>query len=337
MKRKIYSLLIFVLPLFMAITNAHSQNTYEDLMGRFVIDLPQAWELEPQIDDKVFVFKGDGKNIIINCLPNVNDIRELFNKALGIIRVSGLTKPILEGELMDMTINEHPARWGIYKSVKNEGNLEITLFGLCGSIAFEENGLYFIAIIAKNDMAAWKEKVEKSFQSIRSVGQSLTGVKDLKAVSAPTTQGSPTVWKHELVTLAFPAGWKEKPKPRSFEKEIVGWFEYEPLASVHLIVACYKGFGMNIGKALEAGIRSVKITAPNAVPIKAEEIKVGKKKAYFVVHKGTIVDRGSEIDAVFVVSVVKADKSYVVLLGMAMSGGLSELEEQILEITRSVK
>ena len=44
---------------------AKAANTFEDPQGRFAIDLPSGWELDPQTDETVFVFKGDSKSIII--------------------------------------------------------------------------------------------------------------------------------------------------------------------------------------------------------------------------------------------------------------------------------
>ena len=93
-----------------------AQTTFEDPQGRFAIDLPKGWQLDPQQEDALFVFKGDGKSIIIEYVSGVNDAGALMKKAQATLVASGLTNPVLDGDLMDMTINGHPARYELSES-----------------------------------------------------------------------------------------------------------------------------------------------------------------------------------------------------------------------------
>ena len=57
MKRTVVLLLAVAALLFVDIASA--ANTYEDLRDRFVIDLPEGWQIQPQTNDRVYVFKRD--------------------------------------------------------------------------------------------------------------------------------------------------------------------------------------------------------------------------------------------------------------------------------------
>ena len=57
MKRTVVLLIAVAALLFVDIASA--ANTYEDLRDRFVIDLPEGWQIQPQTNDRVYVFKRD--------------------------------------------------------------------------------------------------------------------------------------------------------------------------------------------------------------------------------------------------------------------------------------
>lgn len=336
MKRKIHiSLVILVM---LCINTAFAQNMYEDLRGRFVIDLPEGWQLDPQTDDRVYVFKGDDKSIIIEFVANTNDAEALLNKGLGMLRISGLKNPVLEGQLTDMTVNGNPARWGTYKSDMKIGKMNITLYGLLGGVSLGENGIYYMAIINKDDLAAWKEPFEKAFQSIRNVDQDVTGVSGVKEVAVETTPGTPTAWEHELASLTLPPGWTEKQTLKSFEKEVIGWFFYDPIPGASVLAIAYKGFGMNKNKSLKGAVKTVELSMPNAQLVNTYEIKTESgKKAQILVYQGTSVAQGTEVKMAAVISSLKADKCHLNLIGLVQVEGMAELEKQIVEITRTVK
>lgn len=316
----------------------YAQNTYEDLRGRFVIDLPEGFQLEPQQDDRVYVFKKDDKSIIIEFFPSEADAGKLLKKAEGMLRISGLTDIALEGNVTEMTINTNPAQWGVYKHDMDVGSIKITLYGLVGGVSLGEAGLYYMAIVNKSDLPAWKGTFEKSFQTIRNVGQELTGVSDVKEVIVEAVAGTPMVWEHDLTTLTLPPGWTEKQLLQSFEKEVIGWFFYDPLPGTSMLAIAYKGLAMNKNKVFKAAKKTVELAIPNSKPTNAYEIKTERgKKAYIVVYMAKAVSRGTEVGLVAITATLKTDKCFLNLIGIAQSPGAKELEKQIVEIVRKAK
>lgn len=319
------------------VVNAGAQTTYEDPQGRFAIDIPKGWQLAPQTDDKVFVFNGEGKSIIVECVPGMSDPAEVLKKAEATIRLSGMAKPALEGEIAEMSVNGLPARWGIYKGSMSG----VVLNALCGGVVNGENGLYFLSFASVADMPAWKSKLERAFQSIRASGQKVTGVEGVKtaagAASTAAPASEPTAWKTELVSLSLPPGWVEKPKPRGMEKEVKGWFMHDPLPGVSLMVVCYKGMGMTLGKALDAGLKTVTIPNPGMKPVEVEELKLPNGTANYTALKGKVASGGAEVELASVVISCKADKSYTNLIVMGLGHLLPQLKDQAIEIAKTVK
>jgi hypothetical protein len=334
MERKARFLLSAVLSCLVVTSIGWTQTTYEDPQGRFAIDLPKGWQLAPQTDDKVFVFQGEGKSVIIECVPGVNDPAELFKKGETTIRLSGMAKPALDGAVTELTVNGLPARWGIFKGAMSG----VTLAALCGGVAIGENGLYFLSFIAVTEVAAWKGRLEGLFQTIRASGQKVTGVEGAKAVAAEAAPAAePTPWKSALVSLILPPGWTETPKPRGIEKEVQGMFANATLPGVTLMAVGYKGMGMNMAKALDAGIKTFKIPVPNAQPVDVQETEIEGKKVNVVVYKGTSVGAGTEVELGAVIAVTKADKCYLNLIAIGQATVISEMRAQVLEIVKTVK
>ena len=324
------TLVVFVLLLSSGLAGA--QTTYQDNQGRFVIDLPEGWQLAPQTDDNAFVFKGDGKSIIIEYVPGTSDPGELMKKAESSLRASGLTNPVPErGGFQEMSVNGHPAQWGVYKSGK-------LLSSLTGTVALGSDGLYYMSIMAQSAVGTWKDRIEKSFQSIRMPGETLTGVSDVKtSVAKAPEAGKPTPWKGELVALTLPPGWTEKPKPRGFEKEVQGFFMNEKLPGATLMVVCYKGMGMSMGKAFDAGLKSITIPMPGLKPVEARELKLESGKANFAVLRGMVAGQGSEIELVSVVVTTKADRSFTNLILTGLPVYLDNMKSHAVEMARTVR
>jgi hypothetical protein len=289
--------------------------------------------LQPQTDDQVFVFQGEGKTIIIECVPSVSDAAELLKKALTTVRLSGMADPVSHGDVLEMTLNGFPARWGIFRGMLSG----VELAALCGAAAIGETGLYFLSFINVSELTAWRSRLEKSFQSIRGRGRKATGATGMRAVStgSPPAAG-PIPWKSDLVSLSLPPGWAEKSKPRGFEKEVRGWFMNDSLPGTSLMVVCYRGLGMTLAKTEEAGIRTITVGNPGLKPVRAEEMNLPGRKARRVVLRGMAAARGQEVDIASVIAAVKADKCYVNLILTGPGTLLSRLEELSLMIAESV-
>ncbi len=331
MNRNAGSFFLSALILLVVAHNGMAQTAYEDLQARFIIDLPPGWTIEPQSDETVFVFKGDGKSIILEYVSGVNDTEKLMRKVESDLRASGLTNPVLDGSLLAMTINGHPARWGVY----NSGKL---LASLCGAVDLGNNGICFMSIMAAGAVAAWKDRIETSFQSIRLPGETMTPAGEVTAVSGSlSASGTPKPWQSDLVALTLPPEWSEKPMPRGFEKEIKGWFMNDNLPGATLLVACYQGMGMTMGKAFDAGIKSVTIPMPGLKPIEAEEMALENGNINFAVYKGLAAAGGAEVELASVIITKKADKSFTNLIFTGMATYLPELRNQALTIAKTVR
>lgn len=306
---------------------AAGQTAYEDPQGRFTFDPPPGWTLAPQTNENVFVFQVDGMSIIIEYVPGMSDTEALMKKAEAVLRASGQSILTLEGDLLEMKVNRHPARWGVYRYG--------LLADLTGAIGLKENGLYFFSIVNQNVMADWKERLAKSFQSIRVPGETVVAIEDVRTIAAPVRPSVP--WKSSLVGLMIPAGWSEKPKPRGFEKEIQGWFLSDDFPGASLMVVCYKGFGMTRSKAFEAGIKTMTIAVPGMKPVEAQELDLKNGKASYTVYRGMAAAAGTEVDLVSVIVTTKADKSYTNLILTGQASFLPGLTEDALKIAQSVK
>jgi hypothetical protein len=215
----------------------------------------------------------------------------------------------------------------------------VVLMALCGGVVNGENALYFLSFVSVADMPAWKDKLEKAFQTIRASGQKVTGVEGVKIVAggAVAPVGDSTPWKTKLVSLTLPPGWVEKPKLRGFEKEVKGWFMSDALPGTSLAVVCYKGAGLNLAKAFDAGIKTITIPNPGMKPVEGDELDLPNVKAYYVALKGMVAAEGSEVEWAFVVISCKADKCYTNLILGGLGHLLPELKSQALEIAKTVK
>jgi hypothetical protein len=334
MNQRVRFLCFAIVFILAAMVASLAQTSYEDPQERFVIDIPNGWQLAPQTEDNVFVFQGEGKSIIVECMTGMNDPAQLLKKAERTLRAAGVNNPALDGQIMEMTVNGLPVRYGVYKSAPTQA----IIVALCGSFANGENGLYFLSIITPADFPLWKDKLEKIFWTIRAKGQKVTGVEGIRvAADAVTPAAKPTPWSSELVSLTLPPGWTESPRPRGIEKEVQGIFANADFPGVLLMAVCYKGFGMSMSKALDAGIKSFKIPVPNAQPMDVNEIKIEGKKVIVVVYKGASAGAGMEVELGAVIAVIKADKCYTNLIAMGTALQLAGMKTQVLETVKTVR
>jgi hypothetical protein len=313
-----------------------AQTTYEDPQGRFVIDLPPGWKFDPMMpafkNDKTADFQDEERKNAFTLA-----ISRGFDNPDKLIKQAALQfkflEPVFDGEILAMSVNGHPARWGILKTPLDPG-----MIMQVASIVLENNGIYLVHTLRTEKRESIGKLVEKAFQSLRLPGEALAGVADTTAVAPPSSKaGGPVIWRSDLVTLTLPPGWEEKPMPRGFEKEVKGWFQNEELPGSSMMVVCYKGMGMNRAKALDAGIKSMTIPNPGMKPVEAQEMELENGKIHFVVIRGPVSSQGQELDVASVLTVSKAKKCYVNLILTANSSLLEDLKAQALEITKTVK
>jgi hypothetical protein len=313
-----------------------AQTTYEDPQGRFVIDLPAGWKFDPMMpmfaNEKTADFQDEGrKNAFTLAISRgFDDPDQLIKHAALQFK---FLEPVFDGEIKAMSVNGHPARWGVLKTPLDPGMIMHV-----ASIVLDDNGIYLIHTLRTEKIETVGKPVEKAFLSLRLPGEALTGVGDATAVAPPRPRSeSPTAWTSDLVSLTLPPGWEEKPMPRGFEKEVKGWFQNENLPGSSMMVVCYKGMGMNRAKALDAGIKTMTIPNPGMKPVEAEEMKLENGQIHFVVLRGMVSAAGQEVELASVLTVSKAKKCYVNLILTANSSLLEDLKTQAIEITKTVK
>jgi len=336
MDRKAGLLLSVILSCLTVTSIGRTQTTYEDPLGRLVIDVPQGWICEPMIplfaNDKSADFQTKDKKhaFTIAYSPGFDDPDKLIKHAASQFK---FLEPVFDGEIVAMTVNGHPARWGVLKTPLDPG-----MRMQCGSIILENVGIYLVHTLRIENMDTLGRPVEKAFLSIRLPGEAVTGVGDAKAVAPrPPKATGPTPWQSELVSLTLPPGWEEKPRPRGFEKEVKGWFQNEELPGSSMFVVCYKGLGMTMAKVLDAGIKTMTIPNPGMKPVEAQEMKLPNGKIHFVVIRGMVSSQGQEVDLASVLTVSKAKKSYVNVILTANSSLLEDLKAQAVEIAKTIK
>lgn len=336
MDRRAWLLIGLALSCLVLTAIGRTQTTYEDPQGRFVIDLPKGWKYDPVMpmfaNEKTADFQDEERknSFTLAISRGFDDPDKLIKQAALQFK---FLEPVFDGEVLAMSVNGHPARWGILKTPLDPG-----MIMQVASIVLENNGIYLVHTLRTEKKESVGKLVEKAFQSLRLPGEPVTSVGDATAVAPPRPKATqPTPWQSELVSLILPPGWEEEPKPRGSEKELKGWFRNHELPGSSLMVVCYKGMGINRAKALDAGIKSMTIAAPGMKPVEAKEMELENGKIHFVVIRGMVASEGQETDVASVLTVSKAKKCYVNLILTAQSHMLDDLKAQALEITKTIK
>lgn len=331
--------IVAALPMFPTAVSAAT--TYEDLSGRFVIDLPDAgWKLEPQKEESVFVFKSGSNSIILQFDPDERSREALFSEGLNAMRVSGMPDAEPEDKIRNLTVNGNEARWGTFAQSMKMGKIEIVLRALLGSVSLEEGGIFFLSIASKNSIATLEGALQKSFQSIRNPGQAPSGAGEVELVAADVeelTGGEPLAFRHERLSLDLPAGWNEKQRGRDFEEEVVGWFMSDRILGGTLLVICDRGMGLSRKKVHKAATITVNASMPDARMVEDYELDEGKESISVIVYHGTSVAEGSEVPMTAVNAVRKTAKCWVNMIGLSHRDGTSQLQDSVAEIARTAR
>lgn len=312
-----------------------SQTTYEDPQGRFVIDLPEGWIYKPVLtgifrNEMVADFDAEGKNFSVAFNPGISDPDRLIRHVANQFRFLQVE---FDGDIVEMAVNGHSARWGTLKTALDPG-----MVVLCGSMELGLDGIFFFFTIRVADLPRFKERIEKTFQSIRLPGEALTGAGDVKSVKPPPAAPKvPTPWKGDRIGLTLPPGWVERPMPRNFEEQVKGWFVFLPIEGVTFYVVGYRGMGMTLEKAYAQGKNTVLAGMPRGRPIEDDVTRIENGKAYYAVYKGPVASQGKEVDVASVLITLKADHYFANLIVTGQAIYLDELKAQILEIAKTVK
>jgi len=257
-------------------TGIYAANTFTDPKGRFAIDLSAGWKLQPQTDEKTYVFKETSDSIIIEYSDGALSREELFQKGINTIRFSMPTAEA-KGDVMDKKVNGNPARWGIYKDTLMVGKTKVALYGMLGSISLKKGGLYFLAIVNEQTLKQKQKLFEDSFQSIRTIEGAVTRTVD-EGKAAPESRapqaatGEPLKFNKRDVSIVFPAGWVEIDKSGQYEAEFLGWFESQTVPGTVIFIYAYKGFTAGYTNLRIRGLKTIAQMYPQG----QEELKKAK-------------------------------------------------------------
>ncbi len=315
--------------------SANAANSYEDLGGRFVIDLPDGWQLQPQTEKDVYIFKGEGyETIILEYTEKETDVELLLGKAVNTMRLSSpeLTDAKVQGDAKGMKTNGNEAYWAVYAGEVSVGEIKVMLYCLAGAVSLDEDGVSVLSILNEASRTKLGDQLEKSFQSIRNVGQTASGVTDVKVVTITP------VFIHDLMSAKLPPGWNANTLGSDFQKEVIGWYMSDSILGGNLLIFCYKGMSMNENEIFDAAKVSVESSMPNAKTVKNEKMELTNgKEALVTVYQGTRVAQGQEVSMTAVTAIRNVDNNWMCLAGFAHSDHGALLEKDILAIAGTAK
>jgi hypothetical protein len=312
---------------------------FEEQGCRFVIDLPEGWDLEPQKKDAEYVFKGGGSDmVVIEYVYEENDVARLFKKAVSSFRQAGAPDAEPDGAIKDLKVNTHPGRWGFYKGVHSDEDRQ-RLNAALGAVALKEGGVIFVSILNDASRNKLEKVIERSFQTIRECRQTVTGVAGAKSVVMDTADSQPTEFKHEFFSLTLPPGWAAQRLPQNVGKEVVGSFTSDRIADGSVLAMCMRGYMATQPAVMQAITQSVVPSSmPGAQKINSYEVKLGGEKVPVSVYSGgTRVEEGNEVAMEAVTVTKKAGQCGLALLGYSQAVVRPALEKDILSMIRNAR
>lgn len=320
--------------------SAYAVNTFEDPQNRFAMDLPSGWKLQPQTNNEVYVFKGGDKSIIMQYFDNINSREELFAQAVSALRSSGLPNASPSGQPKNLTVNNNMARWGVYADEVQYGSIKVELFGLLGSVSLRKGGVYFLSVVSKGTMNEFGGTLEKTFQSIRDMGEPVTGVSDVTYAHADTTPKSQTAFEHEYLSLTLPEGWVSQSIPSNFEKEVIGWLKSENIAGASVTVSCYRGWRYNYSNVRRAGLKTIALTYPKGQEMLKKPTNINTDNGYEAkveLWRGGLDSGGRTVMLQSPMAVMRTKNCWLLMIGYVADGSGSLLDKEFTEIVKSAK
>ena len=159
-----------------------AKNTYNEPAGRFTIDLPDGYKLEPQKNAYVYQFEGQGPGIMMVFFPDKNE-REMYETGLGLMR-KPMPDAVLQDNVVEMFLNGNLALWGVYKGTvqTEESKTRATLYASVGGVMLKSGGLMFYTTYGVKKRMVWSLKLKSAFYSVRNVNTPVTGAKNVRAV-----------------------------------------------------------------------------------------------------------------------------------------------------------
>lgn len=312
-----------------------------EVEDRFVIELPDGWEQQPQASPYAYQFSKESASLIIGYYPFADTKNEIWKTAMDAVP-DDLGEVSPEGSLSELLVNNHQARWGVYSGENEYQGIKVKLYFLVGAIALdEESSLTFLSVLSHDKKEKWEKAVEKSFYSIRLPGEAMTGAKKegtisaeaLASSNAPSTSETP--FRHELLSLTLPAGWENKTIPDNFEEEVIGWFDDGQSGTV--MALCLTGFFSGEDSSIDQAKSTAEAGLPNVKQVKNDKVDLGNgKSGTLQKFNGSSVYEGTEIHLSMVTLTFKTEECWLNLIGTTSKQG-EGMTQKILQLAQSAK
>ncbi len=183
-----------------------AQTTWEDLQGRFVLDLPTGWRQVPSWP--LYTFEGPGgERFYVDVSGKIDQGIDLIRSNLKTFDgISYELVPVEDATCMEM--NSRPACWGFFRGeqIAKDGT-KTACSVVIGVVTLDDFGIsaLFRATGGATDDTAWERRLFRVFQTSRRPEDSLTGVTSEKRLSFSAKQRSedPTPEDHSSKRSIF--------------------------------------------------------------------------------------------------------------------------------------
>jgi hypothetical protein len=329
-----------------------AQNTHQDPLGRFAIDLPAGFKLQTEQLDRIYVFARSATRIMLLVVTDVTDRDAVWANALESFTGKSVQAPP-EGAVFDMDVNGNPARLAQYAFDLDNNGKNVRVTGRLGVVMLEgtETGLAYLALLNEKDVKQYGEPTVQAFNSIRLPGAPMTGATEpvaatvlaptpaagqeiaIPAAAAPETPAS--TFEHPLATLSIPAGWTATVG----EGAKIATISHPTYPTVHVLGLEKNKFGKNRDEILKALVQGMQSEVPSfnqtkppyEVPLDAGGSAVAAE------YEGTIVAAGQSVPHHGLVVAMKDSRRGIGFMWIATSSAWDSGLEQVLAIVKSLR
>lgn len=341
---KTFFLLLFIL-FWTCYSAVLGQNIYKDLQGRFSLELHDGWKLTSEKFNKVYTFKDNesGAAIIITYLNEAKNREEVFaDQVEDFIIGNGYDVPP-KGTVIDMTVNECPARWAEYSFEVSTNGTNAKLFAYLGSIVNEdEDGLNFLSIISNTIKDQIGETIKHTFETLRLGDKPLSGIKNVVSVDVDFTkppvdekESLSSIFKSELLSLTLPSGWTSNPGSGS----IITTIKHEDFGTLTVMGKEEDEFGANREVILNSVLDGIISQIPSMHNVKGPYELTATSGETLIVEEleGNITSEGQSFPYCALLAAEKNENRGLGFLGMYSSQVKNDAKEGMLTIIKSLK
>jgi len=329
-----------------------AQNTHQDPLGRFAIDLPAGFKLASEQLDRVYVFDRGGTKIMLFVVTEASDRDAVWASALE--SFTGKSVPVPPaGAVFDMDVNGNPARLAQYGFDVDNNGKNVRLTGRLGAVLLEgtETGLAYLAMLNDKTLKQYGEATVTAFYSIRLPGAPMTGATEpvaatvkppapaagqeiaIPAAAAPETPAS--TFEHPLAILSIPAGWTAT----AGEGAQIATISHPTYPALRVIGLEKNKFGKNREEVLRGLVQGLQSEVPSFNQTKEPyemPLEAGGT-ALVAEYEGTIVAAGQSLPHAGLIVAVKDNRRGIGFLWVATSSAWEAGLEQVLAIVKSLR